>query len=275
MDAGVNYLEMMTGLSSDGNTEQTPALDVAQSIPMVSDNENAVLPPAESTENQLEDLACLRLTPVDAITESNTSGIDDGHVSDENVEQQYLRSDTFKEAVAAYLEGSNLVQGKAFAFSNPPTKAWWRWTFGINSAAADVLFKVQWWAGRATAMRDGKRYIANSSTWWQVQSGITPKEWRLAKPALGKESLLEFRIFHFARKKATWVRPTDTFFKLFGVTQDTYDQVGSVLRRRKASKYSAQSPAGYDFILSMEEQVAISSWADANGFMPALSRKRE
>ena len=264
----MSMLELMTGTKADGTPSDLPAAWPLSNISQVAHSQQTELVGTEGCSGVADhvlvgsDSGGSPEAEIDAVESLEQEASETAHGASQSL--------GFLKAVAAYIDNSNIQQGKPFAFTRPPPKAWWRWAFGISSAAADILVKVQWWAGRATATRGGKRHIANTAVWWQVQSGVTPKEWRAAKPALEAEGLLEFHVFHFAGKKATWVRPTNEFFAVFGVDQAIYDRVGSVIKRVKAGKPSAGSDAPSKILLTEEELTAISEWKSAGGWLPPL-----
>lgn len=148
-----------------------------------------------------------------------------------------------------------------------PLPPFWRSRFGVSAPAALLLLSFQWWFQRGYAMKDGERYVAATGAEWQSRAGVTPDEWTRALASVAP--LVTSKISGWAGHKSTFLRPTETFMEVFGLSLDVYDTLGPVLQRKAVKgrpPAGATAPKNKPF--SDAEQEAYDRWTDAVGNWP-------
>jgi hypothetical protein len=157
-----------------------------------------------------------------------------------------------------------------FALSDPPSIAWWKAKLGLNLASVAFLHHYQSNLGLRVFRHDGVFWAAKRSFYWQADSGITPRQWEGVKDELGDAGtkLLTFCVGQLGDTKGVFIRPSDRFLAVFGISLSTYDAV-SFLDYRTGLKLTgargAQAAAAAAKPVSEEELDALTLWDSRGG----------
>ncbi len=75
-----------------------------------------------------------------------------------------------------------------------------------NANAAQLLYRIAFWMPKATVMKGGQKWIANSAVQWANETGLTVYQYRRAITRLKKLELVKTEQHLFWGKNLTHVR---------------------------------------------------------------------